>query len=290
MKRKDDEINDELQAHLNMAIRDRIERGEDPREAEAAARREFGNLTRHKEEIRSVWIVPWLESVAQDLQYAIRGFRRSPGFTAVAIASLALGIGANTALFTIANAVLLKMLPVRDPHELVELLQQYPGEPRGNGYWSVPSFEHFRDNNHVFSTLAGFSRDNRAQVAIGGGEALFMAADHVTPNFFDVIGIAPGLGRLIGAGDNGQTAVVSWSLYQRYPSILGQQVAIDKRSITFGTREKLALPHFWCRKERQNIPCQKCFNFWGHGTSPKPFASGAAPAGDPGSGTYREAR
>ena len=230
--KRDDEINDELQAHLNMAIRDRIERGEDPREAEAAARREFGNLARLKEETRSVWIAPLLETVAQDLKYAFRGLRRSPGFTVVAIASLALGIGANTALFTIANAVLLKMLPVRNPHEIIELLQQYPGEPRGNGYWSVPSFEHFRDTNHAFSALAGFSRDNRAQVAIGGGEAVFMAADHVTENFLDVIGITPALGRLIGPGDNGQTAVVSWSLYQRYPSILGQQVALDKRSIT----------------------------------------------------------
>ncbi|MBL8238937.1 MAG: ABC transporter permease [Bryobacterales bacterium] len=232
MRRRDGGIDDELQAHLNMAIRDRIERGEDSREAEAGARREFGNLAIHKEETRGVWIAPWLESVAQDLKYAIRGLRRSPGFTAVAIASLALGIGANTALFTIANAIMLKMLPVRNPHEIVELLQQYPGEPRGNGYWSVPSYEHFRDNNHVFSALAGYSRDNRAQVAIGGGESVFMAADHVTPNFLEVVGIAPAFGRLIGSGDNGQTAVVSWSLYQRNPSILGRQVSIDKRSVT----------------------------------------------------------
>jgi predicted permease len=232
LKRHDDDISEELRAHLSMAIRDRVERGEGLREAEAAARREFGNLTRLKEETRSVWIAPWFESVVQDLKYALRGFRRSPGFTAVAISSLALGIGANTALFTIANAVLLKMLPVRNPKEIIELLQQYPGEPRGNGYWSVPSYEHFRDNNHVFSSLAGFSHDNRTQVAIGGGDAVFMAADHVTPNFLDVIGITPALGRLIDASDNGQTAVVSWSLYQRYPSILGQQIAIDKRSIT----------------------------------------------------------
>ncbi len=231
MKRHDDDIQDELQAHLNMAIRDRIERGEDPREAETAARREFGNLTRHKEETRGVWIAPWFDSVSQDLQYAIMGLGRSRGFAAVAIVSLALGIGANTALFTIGNAILLKMLPVRNPHEIIQLLQQYPGEPLNNG-WSVPSYEHFRDNNHVFSALAGFSRDNRAEVAIGGGEPVFMAADHVTPNFLEVIGIAPTLGRLIGPGDNGQTAVVSWSLYQRYPSILGQQIAIDNRSIT----------------------------------------------------------
>lgn len=229
MRPHDDDINEELQAHLNMAIRDRVERGEDPREAEAAARREFGNLTQIHEQTRSTWISPWLESVGQDIRYAMRGLRRSPGFTAVAIASLALGIGANTALFTIANAVVLKMLPVPNPHEIVELLQQYPGEPRGNGYWSRQSYEHFRDHNHVFSSLAGFSRDNLAEVAIAGGEAVFMAADHVTPNFQEMIGIAPVRGRWLSSGD---TAVVSWSLFQRYPSIVGQQVTIDKRPVT----------------------------------------------------------
>ena len=232
VRRREDDIDDELRAHLQMAIGDRIARGEEPGEAEAAARREFGNLGKWKEETRGVWIAPWLESVAQDVKYAVRGFRRSPGFTAVAIGSLALGIGANTALFTIANAVVLKMLPVRNPQEIIELLQQYPGEPRGNGYWSVASYEHFRDHNHVFSALAGFSRDNRGEVAIGGGEAARLATDHVTDNFLEVMGIVPAVGRLIGAGDRGQTALVSWGLYQRYPSIVGQQIAVDKRPFT----------------------------------------------------------
>ena len=86
-----------------------------------------------------------------DVRYAFRGMRRSPGFTTVAVMSLALGIGANTAIFSIVETAMLRMLPVSHPEELVELLQKYPGEPRGNGYWSWRSYEHFRDNNHVFS-------------------------------------------------------------------------------------------------------------------------------------------
>src|SRR5215472_18964091 len=97
----------------------------------------------------------------QDIRYAIRAMRRNPGFTAVGMMSLALGIGANTAIFSLIETVMLKTLPVSHPEQLVELLQKYPGEPRGNGYWSWPSYEHLRDNNHVFSAVIGTSIDNR---------------------------------------------------------------------------------------------------------------------------------
>jgi len=89
----------------------------------------------------------------QDIRYALRGMRRSPGFTAVGLMSLALGIGANAAIFTLVETAMLRMLPVNHPEQLVELLQKYPGEPRGNGYWSWRSYEHIRDNNHVFSNV-----------------------------------------------------------------------------------------------------------------------------------------
>src|SRR5271163_4154 len=98
-----------------------------------------------------------IEQFWRDARYALRMMRRSPGFTTVAVLSLALGIGANTAIFSLIDTLMLRMLPVQDPGQLVELLQKYPGEPRGNGYWSRQSFEHFRDHNHIFSALIASS-------------------------------------------------------------------------------------------------------------------------------------
>src|SRR5690349_1008566 len=99
--------------------------------------------------------MPW-----NDLRYALRLMRRDVGFTAVAILSLALGIGANTAIFSLINTIMLRPLPVAHPEQLVELLQHFPGEPRGNGYYGWENFEHFRQGNHVFSEMTGTSFDN----------------------------------------------------------------------------------------------------------------------------------
>ena len=114
------------------AIRDRVERGEDPREAAAAARRELGNLSQIQEATRDVWGRRWLEQAAQDVRYALRTFRRNPGFALVAILSLTLGIGANTALFQVVNAVRLQSLPVADPASLVEVRLVDEDGMRGN--------------------------------------------------------------------------------------------------------------------------------------------------------------
>ncbi len=188
-----------------------------------------------------MWAWNSLERLWLDLRYALRRMRLSPGFTAVAVLSLALGIGANTAIFSLINTVMLRMLPVQHPEQLVELLQKYPGEPRGNGYWSWPSYEHFRDYNHVFSVLTGYSIDTRVNVRTEGSEPELVIGEYVAGNFFPVLGLKPAIGRLIGPEDDptsaaGAVAVVSWSYWKtRFhldPAILGQRIVVQDGPVT----------------------------------------------------------
>ena len=127
--RLDEEMEEELRAHIQDRADD-LERSGLPRaEAERLARLEFGGYQKFKEEIRETRSAHFLETLIQDLRFGLRMLRKSPGFTAVAVLTLALGIGANTAIFTMANGLMLRTLPVRDPGQLVELLHHYPGEP-----------------------------------------------------------------------------------------------------------------------------------------------------------------
>jgi len=114
-KNRETELDEELKSHLEMAARERAERGETTEEAKRAARREFGNVGLVKETVRDAWGWRWLEDFLEDVRYGLRMLRKNPGFTAVAILSLALGIGANTAIFTLINDLMLKSLQVREP-------------------------------------------------------------------------------------------------------------------------------------------------------------------------------
>jgi predicted permease len=182
-----------------------------------------------------------LETLRQDIRYALRMLLRSPGFTAVSVVSLALGIGANTAIFSLINAVMLRLLPVREPGQLVELLQHYPGEPRG-AYWSWLSYEYYRDHNHVFSGLIAASSLSPFSVRDAGLERETVNGQSVTGDFFTVLGVKPAIGRLIGPGD-GPTgdaapavAVVSWSYWKsRFnldPAILGKSIILQDVPVT----------------------------------------------------------
>src|SRR5688572_11433748 len=234
--RRERELDEELQSHLAMAIRDRIERGEDPREAERAVRREFGNQALVRETTRDMWEWRLFNEISQDVRYALRGMRSSAGVTAVIIASLALGIGANTAIFSLVYSVMLRSLPVAHPEHLVELLQKYPGEPRGNGYWSRRSYEHYREHSRVFTALTGMSIDNTSRLRAEGAEEEIVVAEYVLGNYFPFLGVQPALGRLIGpehdvAKPDGAVAVVSWSLwnsrFRQDRVVLGKRILVD---------------------------------------------------------------
>jgi len=236
--RRNRELDEEIQAHLAMAKRERMERGETPQAAELAARREFGNRTLIQETTREMWGWSWLETVWQDACYALRGMRRSPGFTAVAVVSLALGIGANTAIFSLVNTVMLRMLPVPEPGRLVELMHRFEDEPRFNGFtWQI--YQYFRDRNHMLSGLIG-TAGSSLNVRVEGQAPEKVEGVYVTGNFFPVLGVKPALGRLIGPEDepNGVpagVAVVSWTYWRNRlhfdPAILGKQIVVDDKPV-----------------------------------------------------------
>lgn len=194
-------------------------------------------MTNPARSARGTWDRASFDVLRQDVRYALRGLRRSPGFAAVAILSLALGVGANTAIFSLMDAILIRPLPVDRPGELVEFLQKYPNEPRMNGSWSWPSYEHIRGHNRAFSAVSGSSYDLRAVLRAPGAAAVSGVVERVLPDYFPFLGVKPALGRTIGAGDPaGAVAVLSWSLWQRDfhgdPAALGQPIVVGDQPAT----------------------------------------------------------
>jgi predicted permease len=228
----------ELRFHVEAYAEDLARGGMQREEAMRRARVEFGGIERVKEEGREARGVVLLESLIQDVGYALRTMRRTPGFTAVTVLSLALGIGANTAIFSLINTLMLRMLPVQHPEQLVELLSVYPGEPRTNGFsWQI--YERFRNENHVFSGLIGADHSH-FNVRADGLEPETVDGDYVVGDFFPVLGLRPLIGRLIGPEDDrigsADSAVVSWSYWKsRFnldPGILGKRIFVDDVPLT----------------------------------------------------------
>ncbi len=213
------DMDDEIRAHLDIDRADREESGEAPQEAEQNARRALGNELAIKEVTREMWGWITLEKIWHDLTYAVRQLRRSPGFAAVAILSLALGIGANSAIFSILNALLLKSLPVAAPDQLFVLYQQSRATVPQR--FSYPMFLRLRDTRSGALGMAAMSRITRAQTTLeGGGRSEVAPIQLVSGEFFPTLGLSPALGRLLTPSDN-QTigghpvAVISYGFWQR---------------------------------------------------------------------------
>ncbi|HEX6463561.1 MAG TPA: ABC transporter permease, partial [Vicinamibacterales bacterium] len=242
MRDKDADLREELRSHLDMATADRVARGESPRDAASNARRELGNLSQIQEATREVWGRRWFERAAQDVRYALRVFRRNPGFAAVAIVSLALGVGANTALFEVVDALRLQTLPVADPASLVEVRLNSLDGARGNIQgWHAPVtnpiWEAIRDRQQLLSGVFAWGADEFDLSS--GGEPRFARGLWVSGSLFDVLGLKPAAGRLLGPADDRPgcpaRAVLSYAYWQRAyagnPAVVGQTIDVSSRPV-----------------------------------------------------------
>ncbi|HSD31394.1 MAG TPA: ABC transporter permease [Gemmatimonadales bacterium] len=228
------ELDEELRFHQELLARDQRAAGVAADEAHYAARRRLGNRTALAEEVRALWSLRWLDDLMQDVRYAARSLRRTPLFTAVAVLTLALGVGANTAVFSVVNGVLLRPLPFREPGRLLLLSYQDRVAPN----WAVPGlldrhYEVVRRGTRSFESIATF---NGGQATLtGAGDPTRLTVARVGPGFFTVLGSQPAEGRLFGPADGegggAQVAILSDGLWRtRFAadrSILGRTISLD---------------------------------------------------------------
>ena len=232
----DADLDEELVAHIDFATQENIQRGLPPAVARTQALRAFGSLTQTRERYRVERGLPWFEPLAQDLRFAVRMLVKNPAFTAIAILTLALGIGGNTAIFSIVNGVLLNPLPFPQPDRLVAVHESKPNFE--NGAISYPNFLDWRKDNRTFSSM-GISR-RWAFSLTGRGDAVQVSANFISAGYFDVLGIRPLYGREFTLAEEQRgaapVALISEGLWRRKfnatPSSLGQTVILDGKTFS----------------------------------------------------------
>ena len=232
---KEAELQEELQFHLEEEASERHAQGLAGEAALRAARRELGNLALVQEDTRAMWTWTFWEQLAQDIRYGLRTIAANRTFSAMAILSLALGIGANTAIFSFMDSILLRSLPVPDPQSLVMLSWHTPrrdmhgtnrhnnsyDDPNGGfvgGFFAYPAFELFRNNGSVFSTVFGYQGAGDLNLTFQG-HAELARTEYVSADYFRGLGIPPAAGRLIAPDDDRagapSVAVISFALSQK---------------------------------------------------------------------------
>jgi len=234
----DNEFSEELETHVGL-LQERFEhQGMNSGEARWAAIRQLGGVARVKENLHEQRTLPVLETVWQDMSYAIRQLRKSPAFSIAAILTLALGIGANTAIFSVVKAVLLSPLPYRDPDRLVMVWERNLHRGWPHNIVSAANFLDWREHNHVFTNMAIFT--TRAFSISGSGDPIEVNAEQVSPNLFSVLGVKPLYGRNFlpeeGKPGAAHVSIISNALWRgRYgsdPKLIGKQILLDEQSYT----------------------------------------------------------
>jgi putative ABC transport system permease protein len=233
-RRREEELEEEIQSHLRMAIRDRMERGENADEAESAARREFGNVGLIKETARGMWGFAWLETLWQDLRYGARTLLKQPGFTLMAILTLALGIGANTAIFSVVKGALLRPPVLGEPERLLRILNR-----GGGNYFSFPNYRDLAAGTPSFSMLAAHCTGH--MILRRGDSMAQVWGEFVTGNFFPALEVRAALGRTFGTEADDATGaspvvVLSHGLWRRRfgadPEVVGKVITLNGEQFT----------------------------------------------------------
>jgi putative ABC transport system permease protein len=231
----DDERSRELQTYLEAEVTENIARGMSPSQARDAARRKLGNFTQIREEIYHMNSLGFLETFLQDTRFALRNLRKNPGFTTVAVLTLALGIGANAAIFSVVNAVLLKPLPYPNSNQLVSLFNANLSEGIPRNGISYNNFVALREQNSVFTELAGIQ--NHDLTLTGRGEPSVVHTADITPEMLSLFGVNPIAGHVFRAEDGvpgaAPVVVLNETLWRTQlggdPNIIGSTVDLDKR-------------------------------------------------------------
>jgi predicted permease len=231
-----DELDEELRAHLEMRAADNIASGMKLADARYDAQKRFGNSSLLKEDTRATDIIGWLDTVAADLRYAIRMLGKNPGFTVIAVLTLVLGIGSNTAFFSVVNGVLLNPLPYPRPEELVTLGESKPNFT--NGSISYSNFMDWQKDNHVFTSM-GIAREYGFTLT-GYGDAEQLVARFISSDYFAVLGANPVIGRNLVSGEDrigaAPIALIGAGFWKRKfsssPAALGRTLTLDGKSYT----------------------------------------------------------
>jgi predicted permease len=233
-RRLEQELNEELRAHLEMLIEENVRRGMSREEARYVALREFGGVEQAKEAYRDQRGLPMFETLIQDLRYGVRMLAKNPSFTAVAVLTLALGIGANSAIFSVIDAVLLRPLPYRDAQRLVQIKETLPLLGPEPANVPAPDVLEFQRQSRSFSSVAGF-QSIRYELS-GAGQPQRVAAARVTSELFPALGVAPALGRTFTKEEDrpgSLLTVLSFQLWQSrfagQASVIGKRVDLDRK-------------------------------------------------------------
>ncbi|WP_058187582.1 ABC transporter permease [Terracidiphilus gabretensis] len=235
-KELDARLDEELGAHVDLAVAENVRHGMTEGDARTAALRAFGGVTQTRERYRVQRGLPWITTAAQDVRFGMRMMAKNPGFTAIAVLTLALGIGGNTAIFSIVNGVLLNPLPFPHAEQLVELNESKPDFPRGS--IPYPNFLDWQRENHSFSSIA-ITRGYVFSLT-GRGDAEQVQSEFISTDFFSVLGLHPLIGRTFTAAEEqsgaAPVALISEGLWKRKfdgaNNVLGQAITLDGHNYT----------------------------------------------------------